>query len=297
MRTVEQFIEIAKEIHIDKYDYSLSVYKGNRKNIKIICPVHGEFEQLVMNHLAGHGCKKCANDLKKIDFNNMIEKLNIMYKNKYDYSLLEYINTKNKVKIICPIHGKFEQSLRSHLDGFGCHTCSYDLKRKDINDFINESNIIHSNKYDYSLVKYITSQINVKIICPVHGEFEQQPHHHLRGCRCPKCNSSKGEDIIRKILDENNINYKKQKTFKNCKNIRPLKFDFYLIDYNILIEFDGRQHFKSVRHWGGIDGLELQKIKDKIKTEYCIKNNIPLYRINYNENINEKMNEILSNLK
>jgi len=110
-----------------------------------------------------------------------------MFKN----TLVEYINSKLKVKIICPEHGIFEQNASSHCLGHGCLKCSKNIKRSTIKktkkQFIIDANKKHNNKYDYSLIEYINSKLKVKIICPEHGIFEQTPNNHLNGNRCPKC--------------------------------------------------------------------------------------------------------------
>lgn len=100
------------------------------------------------------------------------------------------------------------------------------------------------------------------------------------------------ENYIEKLLLENNIIYNKQKTFDGCKYKNKLKFDFYLPRYNICIEFDGIQHFKPIRFFGGKKSFELQKIKDGIKNRYCLDNGIKLIRFNYlqdHEEIKEKL--------
>jgi hypothetical protein len=292
----EIFIEKCKKIHNDKYDYSLVNYKGSKNKVEIICPTHGIFKQKPYNHLTGQGCKICTLDNNIKTLNNFINECKKIHNDKYDYSLVNYIGNKYKIKIICPIHGEFEQRASNHLSGQNCIKCE-NKNKKTNEEFIMKSTQVHYNKYDYSLVNYIGNKYKIKIICPIHGEFEQSPSSHINGCGCSVCSESKGEKEIRNILNDKKILYNTQKSFKKCKYKNVLKFDFYLPEYNICIEFDGRQHFESVRHWGGIDGLSERIKKDKIKTDYCINNNILLYRIKYNENINEKMNEILSNLK
>ena len=153
--------------------------------------------------------------------------------------------------------------------------------------FCEKSKEIHKNKYDYSLVEYINNKTKVKIICPIHGIFEQKPDAHLY-CGCKYCQESRGERKIRTILKKLKINYIMQKKFSDCKNKRELPFDFYLPDFNICIEYDGIQHFKSIEYFGGINGFEQTVNNDKIKTNYCKENNIQLIRIKYNENIEEK---------
>lgn len=286
---INEFIKKSKKIHGDKYDYSLVKYKNSLTKVIIICPEHGEFTQLPYNHLNGKGCKDCCTLNKRLKNDEFIQKSNFIHGDKYDYSLVNYKDSKTKVKIICKKHGVFEQKPNYHLNGQGCARC-FNTFKLTTTDFIIKSKEIHDNKYNYTLVNYINSKIKVKIICPIHGVFEQMPNCHTTQKQgCPLCKESKGERIIRQFLLKNNIIFIKQKTFSKClsdKN-KKLKFDFYLPDYNMCIEYDGEQHNKVVEHWGGETDFIKRKIRDNIKNEYCLKNNIRLIRINYNENIEE----------
>jgi hypothetical protein len=181
--TTEQFIEKAKAVHGDKYDYSLVDYRNAKTKVKIICPEHGSFEQTPNNHLSGNNCPKCSD--KKLNTEEFIEKARNVHGDRYNYSIVVYNNKQTKVKIICPIHGDFEQRPDSHLNGNGCPHCG--RKTKTTKTFIRESNIVHNDKYNYSLVEYKNNSIKVKIICPEHGSFEQTPSNHLSGKGCPKC--------------------------------------------------------------------------------------------------------------
>ena len=286
--TTDVFIEKSKKIHGDKYDYSLVNYINQKNRVKIICPIHGIFEQLPTDHyFSGAGCPYCANNVVYTT-DVFIEKSKKIHGDKYDYSLVNYINNKTKIKIICPIHGIFEQRPDEHLKGSMCRFCANNVKF-DTKIFIEKSVDKHGVKYDYSLVNYINSHIKVKIICPIHGEFEQKPYHHLNGVGCPYCRESKGEKEVEKYLKINNIKYIRQYTFDNCRDKRKLPFDFYLPDFNICVEFDGALHFISVQYFGGFDKLVDTQKKDKIKTDYCKNNNIKLLRIKYDENISDKM--------
>ena len=291
--TKEEFISKANEVHNYKYDYSWVEYNGNKTNVKIICKEHGEFAQTPNSHLNGKGCPKCCGNAKSTK-EEFISKANDVHNYKYDYSLVEYNGNKTKVKIICKEHGEFAQNPNNHLNGNGCPKCG-GTERLTTEEFISKANEVHNYKYDYRWVEYNGARSKVKIICKEHGEFRQTPDNHLNGKGCPKCNSSKGELIIEKYLIKNNINYESQKRFKDCKNKRPLPFDFYLTDYNICIEYDGEQHFKSKSIWGGEEELNLIKIKDNIKTEYCEDNGIKLIRIPYweKDNIEEILNREL----
>jgi hypothetical protein len=101
---------------------------------------------------------------------------------------------------------------------------------KSLERFVNKANITHKNKYDYSLVDCKNVSGRVKIICPIHGEFNQIVNNHLRGAGCPSCNESKGEKNIKEFLIKHEINYEPQKKFIDCKYKEPLPFDFYLMN-------------------------------------------------------------------
>jgi len=288
------FIKKSKEIHGDnKYDYSLVNYISSHIKIKIICKEHGVFEQYPYCHLLGYGCNKCSNKYK-YDNIEFIKKSIEVHGDKYDYSLVNYINSQKKVKIICHKHGVFEQNATSHIQGSGCFKCYIESRKIGKDEFIKRSIEKHGDKYDYSLVKYENIYTKVKIICKEHGIFKQKPHSHLQGYGCSKCNDSRGEKEISSYLINNNIKYEQQYKFNECKFINALPFDFYLIDYNICIEYDGLQHFKPIEYFGGEKTFNKIKINDKIKNKYCMDNNIKLIRIKYNENIQKKLNFLIN---
>ena len=285
----ENFIQSSKIKHDNKYDYSLVNYKDKYTKVKIICPTHGIFEQEVMYHIRGCGCKKCSDDNKRLNTDTFIEKANIVHNNKYDYSLVNYKSAYDKIKIICTTHGEFEQRPCDHINGHkGCPKCGGTIK-SNTKDFIAKAKKIHKNKYDYSLVDYSLCTNKIKIICKKHGIFDQLPYQHLHGEGCPICKQSKGENIISNFLSDNNIKYIAQKKFDKCKNIYCLPFDFYLIDYNLCIEYDGIQHFKSNVRFGGEKEFIKRVNNDKIKNNFCDNNNIKLLRIKYDENVIEKL--------
>jgi len=278
--TQKEFIEKAKQIHGNKYNYNLVKYKNNKTKVKIICPKHGMFEQTPNKHLSWQGCIICSGSIK-LTFKEFINKAKQIHGNKYDYSLVDYKNNKTKIKIICPKHGIFEQIPNAHLNGQGCIICSgrFNYTTKE---FIEKAKVVHGDKYDYSLVDYKNNYTKVKIICPKHGIFEQSFKQHISLKHgCPICNESKGERVVAKYLNSKNIQYIREHRFNDCVNKQPLPFDFYLPNKNILIEFDGKQHYEPVKFFGGEKGLKYRQQNDTIKTEYCMSNNIKLIRINY----------------
>jgi len=272
------------KIHNNKYDYSLMRYENRYSRIKIICPIHGIFHQVSNKHLK-NGCKKCSDDKKRFTKQEFTKRAIETHGNKYDYSLIDYKSSHKKVKIVCPIHGIFEQKPYLHLNHRGCRKCDNINKsircRSNTEEFIKKSKSIHGNKYDYSLVEYGNNGFHkVKIICPIHGIFEQKPSYYKNGC--PYCRNSRGEMEIMNILDNENIKYESEKRFYDCCNKIPLPFDFYLPEYNICIEYDGIQHFEPIKYWDGDKGFLYIKNNDKIKNKYCKNNNIKLIRIKYN---------------
>lgn len=238
---------------------------------------------------------------RKLTTEEFIQKARTIHGDKYNYSLVNYISAFKKIKIICPVHGIFIQTPCSHSYRFGCPKCRDDKlainRKKSLEQFIIDANKIHEYIYDYSLVQYINAHVKIKILCPKHGLFEQTPNNHLNKKSCPKCKKSKGEMIIEKWLKENNINFINQKRFNDCRGDKyPLSFDFYLQHYNICIEYDGEQHNRPIKIWGGLKSFNRIKIRDKIKNEYCLRNNIDLIRIPYSKNFESILSTLTSKL-
>ena len=218
----EIFIEKAKKVHGDKYDYSKVEYVNAYTKVCIICPIHGEFWQTPSGHLHNGGCKLCgalARSKKRVLNNEIfIEKSKQIHGGKYDYSKVEYVNAKTKVCIICPEHGEFWQTPSDHLSGRGCRYCANNIKRS-AEEFIGKAREIHGEKYDYSKVQYINNSTKVCIICPQHGEFWQVPSSHLSGMGCKKCadkmNSIKRRSNSIVFAEKSNIIYGNKYDYSN----------------------------------------------------------------------------------
>ena len=284
--TTEEFIEKANQVHSNLYKYNKTKYINSRTKVIITCPIHGDFEQLANAHLQGQKCPKCMNcyRLNTLDF---IEKSNKVHNNKYDYSNVIYVNMKSKVKIICPIHGEFNQVPVSHLNGCGCPKCANkhrnDWHKKSTEQFIEQAIKIHSNKYSYSKVDYKKSSDKVCIICPDHGEFWQTPHNHLSGQGCPKCQLKSQTKLYEKLKESFPD---KEILFEVGNNIVPWiknqRFDIYFPKYNIAIEYNGIQHYIPVAYFGGQLKFDEQQIYDRLKYLKCKENNYILFEIKYN---------------
>jgi len=302
-KDIVNFIKESHLIHGLKYNYDYVEYKSNKVKIKIICIKHGEFLQTPKNHLSGHGCPNCACEIRNantvLTINKFIEKANIKHNNFYKYNKTVYINNRSKIIVNCPHHGDFIVIPYQHLSGVGCKICN-NCERYTTDTYIKKANLIHKNKYDYSLTDYINSQKKINIICKNHGVFKQKASNHLRGVGCPACNESKGERIIRNYFIDNKIDFIAQKKFNNCFNKETkckFKFDFFIPDINFCIEFDGIHHFKPIEAFGGIENLNRIKKFDIIKNNYCKENNIGLLRIKYNQNIIKKLDKLFNKIK
>ena len=136
--TTEEFIERAKKVHGNKYDYTKTEYKSSGELVTIVCPKHGEFQKTPENHLhktKPQGCPFCEKENKRYNQSStkeFISKAQEKFGSKYDYSKVEYVNYDTDVTIICPIHGEFPQTPHSHLSGCGCQVCNESKLEKEI---------------------------------------------------------------------------------------------------------------------------------------------------------------------
>jgi hypothetical protein len=290
LRSNTDFIDDARSIWGYKYDYSLVDYKGS--HIEVLIKYDDViYRQKPVLHLLGYNCER---DIIK-NQEDFLRKCYDKHGDKYDYSLVEYTGSQNKVKII--FEGKiYEQKAGAHIHSSGL--VEKVILKKTTKQFIKESNEIHNFRYDYSKVNYVNNQTKVIIICSIHGDFEQVSSSHLSGAGCPHCMESKGERKISKFLDQKNIEYVRQKKFYDCIGLRyKLPFDFYLPKYRVAIEFDGKQHYEPMEYFGGLESYNRLKVNDKIKNDYCEDNFIELIRIRYDQidRIYDILNECLRN--
>ena len=190
-RTTEEWIEIAREIHGERYDYSEVNYINNYTHVKIRCQQHGMFPQRPNSHTVfKSGCPDCADNNRRLSNEDIITQFREVHGDRYDYSKVDYRNDYTRVVIICDVHGEFPQLPYSHKNGNNCPNCANEIRpnrRIAKEAWIGRWREKHGNQYDYSLVdEDITQTSIVKIICKEHGEFQQRAHDHQRyGCaRC-----------------------------------------------------------------------------------------------------------------
>lgn len=361
--TTKEFIENAKKVHGNKYDYSKVNYVNAKTKVCIICPKHGEFWQTPDKHLRGHGCQKC-HPLRKKTTEEFINEAKLVHGDKYDYSKTEYNGANKKVCITCPEHGDFMVFANLHLNGCGCKQCylkkrrttteefiklskemygdkfiydKTDLDKRDENgkviitckkhgdlkvnpslhlagknecrkckgrfymtknEFIEEAKKIHGDKYDYSMVEYKNMNTKIKIICKEHGVFYQKPSKHLLGQGCPICKESTMENEIAIFLTKNKINFEREKTFDWLKYKQNLFLDFYLPEQKIGIECQGIQHYEPVDYFGGKEAFEKQKNKDAKKRILCEEHGIKvIYYTNIPEYKKITKTHLLTNIR
>jgi very-short-patch-repair endonuclease len=237
------------------------------------------------------------NKNEKLTLDKVRNKCHELYGDEYTILSNVYIGNKIKMDIIhnkCGI--EFKSNYNNFTNNHGCPTCggSKKLTMKSIKEKCYE---IYCDEYSIISEDYINNKTKIKI---KHNECQHEwlvntNNFLCNRSGCPNCSISKGENMIKQFLNQNNISYNSQKTFNDCVHINNLKFDFYLPEHNTCIEFDGIQHFKPVEKFGGLKTFEITKIRDGIKNSYCANNKINLLRIPYTKlsKINEILNLIL----
>ena len=264
------------------------------------CLIHNVYwKTSPSNVLNGSGCIYCKREkFKKINLKTheqYVKELSVI--NSKIIVLEKYIDMKTPILHRCLIHNReWLTTPSSTLQGCGCLQCKTD-KLRDYHLKTNEEYICQLNEMNPNIVAletYRGAKTPLLHRCLIDGnEWYASPSSTLLGYGCPQCHESKGENQIRAWLNSHNIVYETQKRFKDCVDIKPLPFDFYLPNYNILIEYDGKQHFEPIEYFGGQESFEYTVKHDKIKSEYCKNNGISLLRIPYFKNVEEELNNFL----
>jgi len=290
-RTKEMFQNESNKVHNNEYE--IIKYENGNKPVEIKHKICGSiFNQIGNKHLRGDRCFNCYGT-KKLSKEEIIERSKVKWDDKYEI-LSDEVHYSKKVIIRHKECGfEYPQLIYAHLLGSSCPKCSGNARLTK--ELVQEkSDKVHNCEYEIlSEPNGAFSKVEIR-----HKKcsrvFKQTVTDHLSGCGCSVCNQSKSENYIENLLKELNVIYEKQKTFDGCKFKNKLRFDFYLSSYNILIEFDGIQHFKPIRFFGGSKSFKLQKIKDEIKNKYCYDNNINLIRFKYDDDYEFIKKEIYS---
>lgn len=277
-KTTKEFIQDAIKVHGNRYDYSKVNYVNSHVNVEIICDKHGSFLQTPSNHLKGGGCKICNKiEKRRKPLDVLFSEIYEIHGDKYDYSKMRYKNNKEKVIIICPEHGEFEQNIDHHLRGQGCPKC-VDNYKDDTESFIDKAKQVHGDKYDYSEVEYVNSQTKVKIIDSVYGPFLITPNSHLNGrgsreernlkiYQAKKENGSFGISSCEKIVYVELITkFGKEDVFREYRSdLYPYRCDSYIKSLDLYIElniyFTHGGHFYDAKNKDDMMMLKLWREK------------------------------------
>lgn len=286
MNETEVFISRAKAVHGDKYDYSKTTYVKSKSKVTIICPDHGEFQQIPNSHLNGSGCFYCGSikrhESKKLKLGDAIQKCIDTHGSKYDYSKVKYNFVTDTVDIVCKSHGLFSQILINHYRGQGCPKCgkeSMSEKQKmEPSEFLKRSRLLHGDRYEYELSDFENYRSKVNITCKKHGRFSQVAEaHYSLGAGCPSCavRFSAAETEICEMLDSLGVEY-----FKGDRTIlKPLEVDILIPSYSLAIEYNGLKwhsdEFSKDRNY------HLDKTENARKKGYRL---IHLWENDWNEN-------------
>lgn len=271
-KSTSMFVEKAKKKHGDRYDYSSSVYTTGKNKIAIICRQHGPFYQRPRDHISGYNCPRCSTN-QRLGIDTFITRSRKIHGDKYDYSLVEYVNSFTPVIIQCSKHGNFNQLPPIHMRGSGCPMCGYDIPTTQ--EFIDRCNKIHGGIYDYSLTEYTDAHSQVTIVCSHHGQFNQRAHCHLQGKGCPSC-TNKTEGKVKMFLEENGFDFIHDKQWVEVLGRR--RPDFVSHSLKLVLEIDGEQHFKQVSDW---ICPEEQQLIDTMKTIAIMRHGYSVIRISY----------------
>lgn len=279
--------EYVSELAVKNPDIeAIDAYIDAKTKILHRCKIDGyEWYAKPNNILNGRGCPRCSKKERKTHADYVEELTKI---NPYVEIVEKYINARTPILHRCKIDGyEWFAAPTSVLSGHGCSVCAGNKK------YIHEEYIKKISKTNPNIEvveEYIDGNTPILHKCKIDGcEWKARPSAILYGNGCPRCNASKGEKTIANWLDDNGILYSSQKMFEDCKNVHSLPFDFYLSEYNICIEYQGRQHYEPIEYFGGKKTFENQVLRDDIKREFCRKNNIPLFEIPYYSDLNKEL--------
>ena len=291
-KTTEEYIEECKQ---ENYDLPIEEYVNNSTKIKHKCSkCNNIYEQQPNNHLRGQGCPLCGNNKKGLSIKKTTKQYLQECKQKgLDLPIESYVDSLTKIKHICIKGHIYLQVPHDHLKGFGCSICSGN-KQKTPKEYYK---LCKSKGLDLPIEDYINNHTKIKHKCSKGHIYEQVPSDHLYGKGCPKCKQPKGEKYIQNYLDKHKIKYTPQKKFKGLKDKALLSYDFYLPNQNVLIEYQGEQHFESVSFNGkDYTDLEKQQYHDRLKRDYAKENGYKLLELHYSLDSQELVDKYLNML-
>lgn len=296
-KTHEQFVEEVRNLNPDIT--VIGTYKNSHTKIEFRCKEGHKWITTPSNVLAGKTCLTCANIQSSLRQRKSHEQFVEEVRNLHpDITVVgEYVNSNTKIEFMCSKGHIWKSAPSNLLSGCSCPFCKGErisaLKFKTHKQFLGE--VLELGIDITVLGRYHSAREHILCRCnKCNHEWMITPNNLLRGFGCPKCKKSKGEQAVEEYLIANNIVFETQKRFADCIDQRPLPFDFYLPEYNMLIEYQGAQHYMATHRMGDEEKLIYRQKHDCIKREYCKDKGINLLEIPYT-NLNQ-VSEILSDV-
>lgn len=280
-RTYQDFLDDLKLINSNiKILTSEDKYVNGSKNVFCECMIDGhKWYALPTALLKGHGCPKCYGYISDKEFKELLHK-------KFSNIVLvgKYLGSKTKTKFKCLIDENIWESIPYQLlhSVYGCPKCA-NRKQSERQTLLHDEYIRRLKNITNSIIpkeQYIRTEVPILHRCvKCDHEWIISPNSLItERSVCPKCNCSKGESRVIKFLEDNNISFVFQKKFNDLKYINFLFYDFYIPEFNTIIEYDGEFHYIDIFKNGTLEDV---KIRDNLKNEYAKKNNINIIRIPY----------------
>ena len=273
---------------------NLDLPRDNQKFTRVsdkyfwVCNKHNyTYNQSFSHHKEGKsGCPYCSKkskwDLDSIKEYCKRNNLDLPKENQ------KYKGSRNYLSFICSVHGEYKQLWDSHKRGHGCPKCSNNIKLTS--DQYNKK--CKKEGIDLPIENYKGAHVAIRYKCSKGHIYKQTPHKHSSYPLCKICNASKGERFIINYLDENEIPYEFQKSFPDLNNRLPLRYDFYLPDNKILIEYQGEQHYRNAFKVSNYEFQQRLKCDD-LKRSYAIDHNMILLEPTYKLDTQSKVNRYL----
>jgi predicted nucleic acid-binding Zn-ribbon protein len=269
----------------------IGTYVNARIKIAHKCLVDGYvWESLPGDILIGGGCPKCAGHIKRTH-SEYVEKVSEIHPT--IEVIGKYVNDKTKILHKCFIdEHQWYAAPNNILKGQGCPRCANNQRRSQ-EEYINKLAVVNPNIKVVG--QYVNAVTRIRHKCLKCGmDFVMSPYLTLKGCGCRCDGLSRGERFITEYLRSHEIDFIPQYRFDDCRDIYPLPFDFYIVESNSCIEYDGELHFIVSDRFGGEEKLRTTQEHDKIKTQYCLDNGITLLRITYKDNIEKCLNDFFT---
>ena len=285
------------EVHnLTGQEYSfLEPYKNSTTKIMVQHNICGcRYTVIPKAFLNGNRCPECnpARKLTTKEFKAKIAKL--PEGNEYKLES-EYIGHHNKIRLTHLICGTtYEVTASDFIKGRRCRKCVFNSKIKSQEEWEKQVKDLTGNDYIF-LEPYVRDDVKIRYRHNTCGfEHTMTPNNFINGTRCVSCSESSGEANIRRFLTESGIEFESQKRFKELRAIKPLSYDFYLPSLNVLIEFQGEQHYRPIEFFGGESRYKLQKQYDTLKKNYADSKGMSLIEVSYKENTYPKVTSYLA---